>query len=375
MDHDKRENKSDAAAVSRESEARYRFITETSIDGIVTTDSQDTVLTWNAGAEGIFGYGPEMIGQKVTRIIPEKYRAAHTAGVRRFIETGEKHLIGRQLELQALRRDGTEFPIELTLSDWRIDGQFFFGAIIRDVSERKRVERLRDQVQRMIRHDLRSPLIGLTGLAGVLLKGSNLTETQIKAANMIQELGQRMLSFIDRSRDLFAIEEGRYSLHPRPVDLHAIFRRLREQLAPLLRKQHVSLSFFSGRRPADLEAGYGIAGDENLLEAMLANLIKNAVEASPAEAEIRVTVSLRDLEAGRVHLIDIHNPGSIPENVRDRFFEPYATSGKPGGTGLGTYSARLAARVHGGEITFTTSRETGTHVMVSLPEMAAGDPA
>ena len=90
----------------RENEDRYRSVTETSVDAIITSDQTDLFLTWNKGAELIFGYGQEILGLPVTTIIPEKYRKAHREGVRRFLMTGERHLIGNKLELEGLRKDG-----------------------------------------------------------------------------------------------------------------------------------------------------------------------------------------------------------------------------------------------------------------------------
>ena len=126
-----------------ENREHYEFVAETSIDGIVTSDSNDRILTWNKGAQQMFGYGPELIGRPVTSIIPEKYREAHKNGVKRFLADGNKNLIDRKAELEALRKNGTVFPIELTLSSWKSQGRVFFGAIIRDISERKRIEQMR----------------------------------------------------------------------------------------------------------------------------------------------------------------------------------------------------------------------------------------
>ena len=110
----------------KESEDRYRSVTETSIDAIITASDKDAILTWNKGAELIFGYGPEIVGRSVTTIIPERYRKAHYEGVKRFLKTGEKHLLGKKMELMALRRDGAEFPIELSLSSWTSDFRRLF---------------------------------------------------------------------------------------------------------------------------------------------------------------------------------------------------------------------------------------------------------
>jgi signal transduction histidine kinase len=104
---------------------------------------------------------------------------------------------------------------------------------------------------------------------------------------------------------------------------------------------------------------------------MFANLIKNAIEASPDNATIRVSLRDEETDGRGTHLIDIFNRGSISPDIRDTFFAPYSTSDKKGGTGLGTYSASLIAKAHKGDIQFTTSEEEGTHVIVMLPKKIA----
>ncbi len=349
------------------SEERYRSVTQTAVDAIITTDSQGVVLTWNQGAELMFGFGPEMVGRSVLAIIPPRYRQAHLEGVERFLRSGQRRLIGQVAELAGLRQNGGEFAIELSLSTWQSGQGVCFGAIIRDISERKRVERLREDVQRMIRHDLKSPLVGIVGMAGILLKGANLDDKQRKAATTIRDLGQRILGFIQRSRDIFLLEEGSYHLAPQPVDLLALLPRLGQELAPILRGHQVALAVTLGGQPPTPGARCPVAGEEGLLEVLFENLLKNAIEAAPPGSLVRVGIDGAD-QGG--HLIDIHNQGVIPEEIRERFLEPYVTSGKKEGTGLGTHSARLIARAHGGELTFTTSEEEGTHLLLRLPAPA-----
>ena len=100
---------------------------------------------------------------------------------------------------------------------------------------------------------------------------------------------------------------------------------------------------------------------------MLANLLKNAIEASPEHAPIKISIKVDEKGDQKVHIVDIHNSATIPKEVRDTFFDAYSTSEKKGGTGLGTYNAMLIARAHQGDIRFTTSETEGTHVIVSLP--------
>ena len=359
-------NKEQLLRELKEREDRYRAVTETSIDAIITASADDAILTWNKGAGLIFGYGSEILGRSVTTIIPKKYRKAHYEGVKRFLKTGEKHIIGKKLEMTALRKDGTEFPIELTLSYWRSESGVYFGAIIRDITDRRKIEAIREDVQRMMRHDLKSPLIGITGLARRLQKGTNLTGRQRKAAALIQETGERTLKLLDRSRDLFQMEQGVYTLNPRPVNIMAILDRIKRQLESLTLKKGITIRFSISGQSNDENAEM-VNGDEDLLETMFANLLKNAIEASPKDAPIEISIQTDETNARKIRVIDIHNHAEIPEEIRDHFFEAYSTSGKKGGTGLGTYNASLIARTHRGNIQFTTSSIEGTHVTVSLP--------
>ena len=351
----------------KESEDRYRAVTETSIDAIITASAHDKILTWNKGAETIFGYGAEeVLGRSLTIIIPERYKKAHTEGVDRFLKTREKHIIGTKLEMMALRKDQTEFPIELTLSYWESDSGIYFGAIIRDITDRRQIEQIREDVQRMMRHDLKSPLIGITGLARRLLKGKNLTEKQRKAAHLIQESGENTLKILDRSRDLFQMEQGTYELNPQPVNLVDILKRIKIQLEPLTLQKKIAIRI-AVSKPSKNETPETVNGDGDLLEMMLANLLKNAIEASPESAPIEIGLNASQVNDQKMHMIDIHNRAAIPEEIRDHFFEAYTTSGKKGGMGLGTYNASLIATTHQGNIRFTTSESEGTHVIVSLP--------
>lgn len=352
----------------QESDERYRSVTEASIDAIITSDAHDRILTWNKGAELIFGYGSEIIGMPITTIIPERYREVHTEGVKRFLETGERHILGKKVELEALRKDGRVIPVELSLSSWQAPSGVFFGAIIRDITDRKQIERMREDVQRMIRHDLKSPLIGITGLAKSLQRGSNLSRKQRKAVTLIQELGIRMIEFIDRSRDLFQMEQGIYQLTPRRFNLLDVFKRIETQLMPMASKKRVDFMITIAGHPYGTESEYLIEGEETLIEVMFANLLKNAVEASPGGASVHISIHMGEKEGRTFHFIDIHNQGAVPPEICDRFFQPYVTSGKKGGTGLGAHSALVVARAHQGDITFTTSEEGGTHVIVHLPE-------
>lgn len=347
-------------------EARYQAITETSVDAIVTTNAAGEIITWNKGAEKMFGHGREIVGKNVLEIIPEHYREDHTRGMKRYLETGEKKHIGQHVELEGLRANGEIFPLELSLSTWEGEGCRYYGAIIRDLTERKRTESLREEVHRLMRHDLRSPLVGIGGMARSLLKNDDLNEEQLEKLGIIEHLGSRAVKLIDRSRLLLRIEKGEFELEPTDVDLVAMLLSLEQSCSPEDGATGVPLQLSIQGHPLDRdqEPVIAVQGDPVLLETMLENLLRNAVEASPKDSDIAVDLS----EKNDVVVVDVHNQGEVPASVRKRFFEPYATAGKEHGTGLGTYSAKLVANAHGGDIDFTTSPQEGTHVVVSLPK-------
>ena len=283
----------------------------------------------------------------------------------------EKRGSVRDYEVKFCKKNGTEMDCLLTGSVRRSSKGRILGyeGIIRDVTEQKRIERLRDDVHRMMRHDLKSPLIGIVGLAGLLLKSKNLTDKQDSAARMIQELGGRMLVFIDRTRDLFQMEQGSYTLKPQEVNICSVLQRIKKTLKPLALKKNTGFVFTIYGQPTHLRGEYMILCEEALVEIMFANLIKNAIEASPEGGTIRISIDTIVERSGQsFHCIDIHNTGVVPREICENFFKPYTTSGKDGGTGLGTHNALLVAHTHKGDIRFTTSEDEGTHVTVHLPK-------
>lgn len=130
-----------AQAALRESELRFRSVTQSAIDAIISADSQGLIVTWNVGAQAIFGYAEEEVrGRPLSIIMPERYRAAHQRGMERMNHTGQAKVIGKLLELHGLRKDGTEFPLELSLGTWETEAGRFYSGVLRDITERKRVE-------------------------------------------------------------------------------------------------------------------------------------------------------------------------------------------------------------------------------------------
>ena len=130
-----------AEEMMRESEERFRAVFDTANDAIVSADSTGNIMDWNPGAERIFGYSKiEAHGQPITLILPARHHQGHKSGMERVKTGGEKHVIGKTVEVEGLRKDGSEFPVELSLSEWQVADQRFFAAVIRDITERKRLK-------------------------------------------------------------------------------------------------------------------------------------------------------------------------------------------------------------------------------------------
>ena len=223
--------------------------------------------------------------------------------------------------------------------------------------------RLKEDVELIMRHDLKCPLTSIISLPQVLLMSGNLDAHQRDMLKCIEDAGYTVLAMVNLSRALFKMERGGYTLIAEPVNLVPIIRKLFDGYADTARHRELSLEIMVEDAPAGQEDDFMIRGEELLCYSMLANLVANAVEASPDGCA--VVVAMR--KEGEMGVVAIRNQGAVPEAVRNNFFEKYVTAGKPRGTGLGTYSALLIARAHGGTITMSTCEAKGTEVALSLP--------
>jgi DNA-binding response OmpR family regulator len=222
--------------------------------------------------------------------------------------------------------------------------------------------RLREDVERIMRHDLKSPLTAVVSLPQLLCMADNLEEHQREMLGRIEEAGYILLSMVNLSTALFKMERGGYALDPEPMDLAAVVRKVFAGVEDTAAMRGMALVLEIDGAEAAPDQAFDAVGEELLCYSMLANLVSNALDASPRGEAVRVGLD-RDGESVRVAVV---NAGAVPEAVRERFFEKYATAGKSRGTGLGTYSARLIARAHGGDIAMQSEGGVVT-VTVTLP--------
>jgi two-component system, sensor histidine kinase and response regulator len=230
--------------------------------------------------------------------------------------------------------------------------------------------RLREEVEAIGRHDLKNPLMIVMNIPQVLMADANLSESQRSLLKMVEEAGQRMLGMINLNIDMYKMEEGTYQLQPTAVNILQSIERIKSTLKKPMEDKGVGLRVALPDQPPAAPGAplsehdsFIAMGEELLLYSMLANLVKNAVEASPDGGEI--AIALREQEMA---VITIHNRGAIPESIRGRFFHKFTTAGKERGTGLGAYSAKLIAKTLRGTIGVETSDEAGTTITIRLPK-------
>ncbi len=235
----------------------------------------------------------------------------------------------------------------------------YWDGFVVDINAQKLIEQSRQNVEHLIRHDVKNPIIGAAGLARSMLKRDQLQGELREIAQMIMEQCSKALDILQHSLDIYRMEQGVYTPEETQVDLEELLASVTGNIQQIADEKGILVQ-------KDIHNSKMIVqGSQRHLETMFTNLVKNAVEASPPEAVVHLT--LQKAKAEGFVTVNVTNPGVIPKSIRPVFFEQFTTSGKDDGSGLGTYSARLIARAHGGDMTFTTSRKNGTTLTVNLP--------
>jgi len=349
----------------RASQARWRSIVESAVDGIVVIDAAGCIEAFNRAAEQLFGYAErEVIGRSVNMLMPAPYRDEHDAYLARYLTTGVQKIIGIGREVTGLRRDGTTFPVHLSVGEMSIGGERKFTGILHDLSARTHMEdRLREQtalarlgeMAAVIAHEVKNPLAGVRGaiqvIGGRLPKGS-------KDAAVVKEIVSRIDALNELMKDLLLFARPP---QPRPalVDVVPLVSTTADLLSadPALRGVAVLVE---GAVPP-------ISADAELLKIVFLNLLVNGAQAMQGIGTIRVTLTAVD----QFCLIAFRDTGpGIPGEVREKMFTPFFTT-KARGTGLGLATARRIIEAHLGTITFDCPAEGGTTVTVQLPAATA----
>ncbi|MEO5345579.1 MAG: response regulator [Magnetococcus sp. YQC-9] len=222
--------------------------------------------------------------------------------------------------------------------------------------------KIREDMERVSRHDLKGPLSGILGLPEIMLLDNNYTENQRSLLKLIERSGYIMLDMINRSLDLYKMENNTYKFKAEECDLLEILKHVTGGLEKHIQTKRIKVT-------TEVEDAATVpllvTGEKMLCYSVFYNLMLNAIEASSFQGEIRIRLG----QANGFGQVRITNPGEVPVEIRDRFFDKYVTHGKQAGSGLGTYSAWLAIKTQGGRMELDTRQPGQTSVIVTLPRL------
>jgi two-component system sensor histidine kinase KdpD len=299
--------------------------------------------------------------------MPERFRPAHERGFARFLETGEAHVIGRRIEFAGLRKDGTEFPLEIALASWTAGGGRYFTGMLRDISERRRNEEalrqsdaLKTALLRSVSHDLRSPLTAIVAAGESSGSPAIDAEGRRELASVIVGEASRLSRLVDKLLDLSRLQGG--AALPRRVQCS-----VEELVYAAIEQLHEPDERFELAIPPELP---GVLADATQLERAFVNLLENSTRFAGTDP---VVVSAHAQDGNLVITVTDRGPG-VPAEDRERIFEPFFRSaqnqGDHPGSGLGLAIVRGFVEANGGSVWAEPAGERGTTFVVSLPVTA-----
>jgi PAS domain S-box-containing protein len=363
----------------RESAARLRAVVDTAVDGVILIDGRGNVLMFNPACEKLFRYtAGEVIGRNVKVLMPASYSAEHDGYIKNYRETGHREIIGIGREVTGQRKDGTTFPMDLSVGEAKQEGESIFVGIIHDLTDRKRTEEQLVQAQKMetvgqlsggIAHDFNNLLTVIVGNAEFLgdqLKSredlKRLAEDIGRAGERGAELTQRLLAF-----------SRRQTLRPIAIDCNELLGSVHKLLSRTLREDiEINTAFETGLHPAYADPGQ--------LESAILNLSLNAQDAMTSGGRLSIATANASLDGqyqslhpevrpGEYVLIAITDNGEgMPKAVLDKVFEPFFTTKEVGkGSGLGLSMVYGFVKQSNGHVSIYSEPGLGTTVRMYLP--------
>ena len=364
----------------RESEQLARGIIDTALDAFVQMDETGIVTDWNPQAEKIFGWPRgEALGKKLSAlIVPEIHRDAHRAGIEHFLRTGESPILGQRFEIEALRRDGNEIKVELSITELRRRDGIVFNGFIRDLTDKIAAEDRIRHAEKMeavgqltggIAHDFNNILTVITGTIEILGEAvaeqpqlAAITRMIDEAASRGAELTQHLLAFARKQ-----------PLQPRETDVNTLIIDTAKLLRPALGEPiEIELVF-------EDEVCFATV-DPNQLATAILNLALNARDAMPGGGKLIIETGSvflddnyartnADVRPGRYAMIAVSDTGAgIPAAILDKVFDPFFTSKGPGkGTGLGLSMVYGFVKQSAGHIKIYSEEGHGTTIKMYLP--------
>ncbi|WP_316898443.1 PAS domain S-box protein [Pseudodesulfovibrio indicus] len=350
----------------RQREKQYRLLAENVTDIIWGLDADYRFTYVSPSDETVRGFKRyDVLGRPITDFLTPASRRIFEDALHVLDDADGPQGPGPSVteDLEFICADGSAVWLESHLGTLLSEEGERIGlqGVSRDITDRKLAEALRDDVERMARHDLKTPLGAVIGLPEEIRKIGRLSAPQEAMLKTIENAGATMLELINRSLDLYKMECGTYVLDRTTVDVLDVLENIKAEALPQIREKGISMGIEARGGPNPGSAV--ISADAELFRSMLANLMVNAIQASPESGSVSVLIELeQDLT------ITLRNQGEVPSSVRDTFFDKYSTSSTARGSGLGTYSARLIARTLGGDINVETWKPGETSVIITLPQ-------
>ncbi len=365
----------------RESEERFRTMTESAVDAVVTADAAGEIVSWNRGARAVFGYGPaEVLGTPLARLLPEHHRERDAEGRERIASADVTPALERPVELHGVRKDGRVFPIELSLARWETRRGAFLTVIIRDVTERRQLEEQFRQAQKMesigrlaggLAHDFNNLLTVIGGHADLLHGRLKPDDPLHRRISLIQEAAAHAA---DLTKQLLAFSRKQV-LAPQVLDLNGIVT----ELEPMLRRligEDIDLVTAPARGLGNVKA------DPAQIKQILFNLVVNARDAMPQGGKLTIETENVELDehyarlhpdvaAGTYVMLAVTDTGvGMDPETRSRIFEPFFTTKPAGlGTGLGLATVYGIVKQSNGAISVYSEPGLGTAFKVYLPRV------
>ena len=353
-------------------EERFRELLESAPDGMVIVDDGGRILITNRQVRNLFGYEPdELVGQPVEVLVPDRFRPGHSALRDGFELSPVARPMGSGRQLFARRKDGTEFPVEISLSPLTTDDGVLVSAAVRDVSERKRLEeesnRVRDELVATVSHELRTPLTSIIGYVELMmdLDEDALGLTARRMLEVIERNASRELRLVNDLLDLSSLDGGISPGSLREIGIGGVVRTSVEGARLLAQGKQISLE-------AAVEDGLLVRADPQRMGQVLDNLLTNAIKFTPEGGATRVEAG-RDGDQVWCEVTDtgVGIPAHEVPKVFERLFRSAgAVRDQVPGAGLGLTIARAIVESHGGTIEARSEVGVGTTVRVTLPASA-----
>lgn len=371
----------------RHSEARLSGIIESAMDAIISVGEDQRIVVFNAAAQKMFRCElKDAVGKPLVQFIPERFRDAHAQHIRSFGKTGDtSRSMSSPGTVMAQRFDGTEFPIEATISQVYTGNQKLYTVILRDITERKHIEEerhqylLREQMARVAAelavrgrdeflsvaaHELKTPVTSLRGFAQTLIRrmdrGTFDVEQARTALKTIDQQSAKLAKLVSQLLDVARIQAGRLTLEPKETNILTLIRDVVAGIQTNTSKHNLMIR-------TDWDE-ISLVVDPIRLEQVLTNLIDNAVKYSPAGGLVDIEVSIPATETVRIAVTDqgIGIPPEDRQHIFNRYYRAHA-SRYIGGMGLGLHISHQIVDLHGGKLEAEFPEEGGTRFIVTLP--------